>query len=58
MRTSQMAQNPADLIALTELIQAGKVTPVIDRTYALIDVPEAIRYFQQGHVRGKIVILV
>jgi NADPH:quinone reductase-like Zn-dependent oxidoreductase len=47
-----------DLVALTELIEAGKVTPVIDRRYPLREVPEAIRYLQAGHARGKVVITV
>jgi NADPH:quinone reductase-like Zn-dependent oxidoreductase len=51
-----MAPNQADLITLTELIESGKVTPVTDRTYPLAEVPEAIRQFEQGHTRGKIVI--
>jgi NADPH:quinone reductase-like Zn-dependent oxidoreductase len=46
----------ADLQFLKELIEAGKVTPVIDRTYSLSEVPEAIRYLEQGHARGKVVI--
>jgi NADPH:quinone reductase-like Zn-dependent oxidoreductase len=45
-----------DLIILGELIEAGKVTPVIDRCYSLSEVPEAIRYLEQGHARGKVVI--
>jgi NADPH:quinone reductase-like Zn-dependent oxidoreductase len=48
----------ADLVALKELIEAGKVTPVIDRSYPLDEVPEAIRYLEEGHARGKIVITV
>jgi NADPH:quinone reductase-like Zn-dependent oxidoreductase len=47
-----------DLVVLKELIEAGKVTPVIDRTYPLGDAPEAIRYLEAGHARGKIVITV
>lgn len=47
-----------DLIVLKELIEAGKVTPVIDRTYPLSETPEAIRYLEQGHARGKVVITV
>ena len=47
-----------DLIALTELIGAGSLTPVIDRTYPLIEAPDAIRYLEEGHVRGKVVITV
>jgi len=38
------------------LIEAGKVTPVIDRTYSLSEVPEAMRYVEAGHARGKVVI--
>jgi NADPH:quinone reductase-like Zn-dependent oxidoreductase len=51
-------QNREDLIVLTELLEAGKITPVIDRTYPLSEAPEAIRYLEQGHARGKIVITV
>jgi NADPH:quinone reductase-like Zn-dependent oxidoreductase len=47
-----------DLVVLKGLIEAGKVTPVIDRTYPLGEVPEAIRYLQEGHARGKVVITV
>jgi NADPH:quinone reductase-like Zn-dependent oxidoreductase len=50
--------NPEDLDALRDLMQAGKITPVIDRRYALSEVPEAIRYLEQGHARGKVVIKV
>jgi NADPH:quinone reductase-like Zn-dependent oxidoreductase len=46
------------LLDLKELIEAGKVTPVIDRTYPLSEVPEAIRYLEEGHARGKVVITV
>jgi NADPH:quinone reductase-like Zn-dependent oxidoreductase len=45
-----------DLAAVSELIQSGKVTPVIDRRYPLAEVPEAIRYLEAGHARGKVVI--
>jgi len=45
-----------DLVVLKELIEAGKVTPVLDRRYPLSEVPEAIRYLEEGHVRGKVVI--
>jgi NADPH:quinone reductase-like Zn-dependent oxidoreductase len=48
--------NKEDLTILRELIQAGKVTPVIDRRYTLSEVPEAIRYLEEGHARGKVVI--
>jgi NADPH:quinone reductase-like Zn-dependent oxidoreductase len=47
-----------DFDVLRELIEAGKVTPVIDRTYPLIEAPDAIRYVVEGHARGKVVITV
>jgi NADPH:quinone reductase-like Zn-dependent oxidoreductase len=50
--------NKDDLAILADLMQSGKVKPVIDRTYKLSDVPEAIRYLEQGHARGKVVITV
>ncbi len=52
------SENHEDMIILKELIETGKVTPVVDRTYPLSEVPEAIRYMRQGHARGKIVITV
>jgi NADPH:quinone reductase-like Zn-dependent oxidoreductase len=45
-----------DLLALIELIKAGQLTPVIDRTYPLTEAPEAIRYLEEGRARGKVVI--
>lgn len=51
-------ENHQDLIVLKELIESGKVTPVIDRTYPLDGVPEAIRYLVQGRAQGKVVITV
>jgi hypothetical protein len=42
-----------DLVTLAALIEAGKLTPVIDRTYRLSEVPEAIRYLEAGHARGR-----
>jgi NADPH:quinone reductase-like Zn-dependent oxidoreductase len=51
-------QGKADLAVLRELLDAGKVTPVIDRTYPLSDVAEAIGYLEQGHARGKVVVSV
>lgn len=47
-----------DLLVLKELIEAGKVRPVIDRMYPLSEVPEAIRYVEAGHAGGKVVITV
>jgi NADPH:quinone reductase-like Zn-dependent oxidoreductase len=45
-----------DLVALAALVEAGKLSPVIDRTYPLSEAPEAFRYFESGQVRGKVVI--
>ncbi len=45
-----------DVALLKELIEAGKVAPVIDRSYPLSEVPEALRYQEEGHPGGKIVI--
>ena len=50
--------NQADLVTLKELLEAGRVTPVIDRTYPLSETLEAFRYLDQGHARGKVVIVV
>jgi NADPH:quinone reductase-like Zn-dependent oxidoreductase len=58
MRMFINKERSADLQYLTELIDAGKVTPIIDRTYPLRQTPEAIRYLEEGHSRGKIVITV
>jgi NADPH:quinone reductase-like Zn-dependent oxidoreductase len=49
-------QNHDDLVALKDLVEAGKVTPVIDRTYPLIETPEAIGHVAAGHARGTVVI--
>ncbi len=49
-------QNKEDLAFIKELIEDNKITPVIDRSYTLSEVPEAIRYLEQGHARGKVVI--
>ena len=48
--------NKADLTILSDFMRAGKVTPVIDRSYKLSEVAEALRYLEQGHARGKVVI--
>lgn len=45
-----------DLAALAQMLDAGQVTPVIDRTYPLVETPSAIRYLEQGHPAGKVVI--
>ena len=48
--------NTSDLDFMKELFEAGKVVPVLDRRYPLSEVPEALRYLGEGHVRGKVVI--
>jgi NADPH:quinone reductase-like Zn-dependent oxidoreductase len=48
--------NQKDLAFIKELVEAGKVVPVIDRQYMLSQVPDALRYLEEGHARGKIVI--
>ncbi|MGX6443927.1 NAD(P)-dependent alcohol dehydrogenase [Neobacillus sp. K501] len=50
--------NQKDLVYLKELVEAGKVKPVLDRCYPLNEVPEAFRYFEEGHAQGKVVITV
>jgi len=50
--------NKNDLVFMKELLEAGKVKPVIDRCYPLREVPDALRYLGNGHARGKIVITV
>jgi len=47
-----------DLDFLEELFKTGKVKPVIDRRYPLSEVPEAFRYLEEGHAKGKLVITV
>ena len=47
-----------NLLVLKELIEAGKITPVIDRTYPFDEIPDAVRHVERGHVGGKVVITV
>ncbi len=56
--TLNVTPTPADLALLKELLETGKLTPVIDKKYSLSEVPEAMSYLGAGHARGKIVILV
>ncbi|MGH3330044.1 MAG: NAD(P)-dependent alcohol dehydrogenase [Nocardioidaceae bacterium] len=58
LTTFVSSEDHEDMIVLRELIEAGKVRPVIDRTYALTDAPQAIRYVEEGRARGKVVITV
>jgi NADPH:quinone reductase-like Zn-dependent oxidoreductase len=60
-KMGMMMANPStnDLTLLADMMQSGKIKPVIDRTYkSLSEVPDAIRYLEQGHARGKVVITV
>jgi NADPH:quinone reductase-like Zn-dependent oxidoreductase len=54
----QVKPNQKDLAFMTELLEAGKVAPVIDRRYPLSELAEAIRHYGKGHARGKVVITV
>ena len=58
MGTFLQRPNRKDLIYIKELIEAGKVHPVIDRSYKLSEVPEAFRYFEKGHAQGKVIITI
>ena len=53
-----MESSVEDLVYMKELIEAGKVVPVIDRHYPLSEVAEALRYYRERHSRGKVVITV
>jgi NADPH:quinone reductase-like Zn-dependent oxidoreductase len=58
LRVLAVPQNRDDLVAITELCEAGKIIPVIDRHYALPEVPEALRYVGEGRHKGKVVITI
>ncbi len=53
-----MKHNKEDLVFMRNLLEGGEITPIIDRTYPLSEVPKAIRYLEEGHARGKVVITV
>ena len=57
---TMVVSNPSakDLVILKNLIEAGKITPIIDKTYALSDTPAALQYLEQEHARGKVVITI
>jgi NADPH:quinone reductase-like Zn-dependent oxidoreductase len=56
VRLLVVPQNRKDLISIAELCEAGKVSPIIDRRYPLSEVPEALRYVEEGRHKGKVVI--
>ena len=51
-------ERQADLQSLSEMIEAGAIAPVIDRTFSLIEAPDAVRYLMEGHARGKVVVTI
>ena len=56
LKTFICSENTEDLLVLKELVESGRVTPAIDRSYPLSELPAAIRHMQDGHARGKVVI--
>jgi NADPH:quinone reductase-like Zn-dependent oxidoreductase len=58
LRPLPSRQNREELLAVTGLIETGKLTPVVDRTYPLADTAEGLLHVEQGHARGKVVITV
>jgi NADPH:quinone reductase-like Zn-dependent oxidoreductase len=58
LRPLMPAQQRADLLAVTGLVAAGKLTPVLGRAYPLPDTAEGLRHVEQGHARGKLVVTV
>ncbi len=58
IRILAVKPNLKDMVYITELYEAGKVVPVIDRRYPLSEVPEALRYLGEGRAKGKVVITV
>jgi len=57
-RLRQPKEDKAPVVVLQELLEAGKITPVVDRTFSLGDVPAALRYLAEGQPRGKVVITI
>lgn len=58
VRMLAVPQNRNDLMAISELCESGKITPVIDRHYSLAEVPQAFHYINEGRAKGKIVVTV
>ena len=53
-----MPDKKDSMVVLKELLETGELRPVVDRTFPLSEVPEAIRYMEEGHSRGKIIVTV
>jgi NADPH:quinone reductase-like Zn-dependent oxidoreductase len=58
LRSVTASENAADMVILKDMIEAGQVTPVIERSYTLAEVPDAIRHIAAGRARGKVVITI
>jgi NADPH:quinone reductase-like Zn-dependent oxidoreductase len=58
LRVLTAKQSPENLATLSELIESGKLAPIIDRSYLLSEAPEAIRYLEKEHARAKVVITI
>jgi NADPH:quinone reductase-like Zn-dependent oxidoreductase len=58
LRPLPTRQNQEELLAVTRLIEDGKLTPVVDRTYPLANTAEGLRHVEQGHARGKTIVTV
>jgi NADPH:quinone reductase-like Zn-dependent oxidoreductase len=58
LRSVTASENAADMVILKDMIEAGQVTPVIERSFTLAEVPDAIRHIEQGRARGKVVITI
>ena len=58
LRSVTASENAADMVILKDMIEAGQVTPVIERSYTLGEVPDAIRHIEAGRARGKVVITI
>ena len=51
-------ENTPDLLELAKLVESGKVRPVVERTFPLVDAPDAVRHIGEGHARGKVVVTI
>ncbi len=58
LRPLPSKESREELLAVTELIEGGKLTPIVDRTYPLAETAEGLRHVEQGHARGKVVVTV